>query len=168
MQSGRYVSFEEDSFYVPDVWRKQSKDNKQGSDGVLTKDEEDDLLYGMFQHNKHHATTKVSDHIVDLLGGTMSDYGFSDFLNTYQQIGFEIYKYMVQHNVAKEQARFFLPAWCSMYTGMTTMNLRNLIHFLQLRTDSHAQYETQVVANRMLDFVKIHNPIVYEMVFDNV
>ena len=31
--SGRYVPVEE--FYIPDVWRKQSEDNKQASDGVL-------------------------------------------------------------------------------------------------------------------------------------
>ena len=31
--SGRYVPVEE--FYVPEVWRKQSEDNKQASDGVL-------------------------------------------------------------------------------------------------------------------------------------
>lgn len=33
--SGRYVEFKEDEFYVPDEWRLQSKDNKQGSDGTL-------------------------------------------------------------------------------------------------------------------------------------
>ena len=31
--SGRYVPVEE--FYIPSVWRKQSEDNKQASDGVL-------------------------------------------------------------------------------------------------------------------------------------
>ncbi len=34
-QSGRYVPFEEDDFYVPDVWRKQSKSNKQASEGEI-------------------------------------------------------------------------------------------------------------------------------------
>ncbi len=34
-QSGRYVPFEEDDFYVPDVWRKQAKSNKQGSEGEI-------------------------------------------------------------------------------------------------------------------------------------
>ena len=31
--SGRYVPVEE--FYIPEIWRKQSKDNKQASEGVL-------------------------------------------------------------------------------------------------------------------------------------
>lgn len=34
-QSSRYTPFEEDCFYVPDVWRLQSKSNKQGSDGAI-------------------------------------------------------------------------------------------------------------------------------------
>ena len=32
--SGRYVPVEE--FYIPEIWRKQSKDNKQASEGELT------------------------------------------------------------------------------------------------------------------------------------
>jgi thymidylate synthase (FAD) len=35
LQSGRYTPFEENDFYVPDVWRLQAKDNKQASEGVL-------------------------------------------------------------------------------------------------------------------------------------
>lgn len=35
-QSGRYTPFEEDSFYHPQVWRKQAKDNKQASKGELS------------------------------------------------------------------------------------------------------------------------------------
>lgn len=34
-QSGRYTPFEEDDFYVPDVWRLQAKDNKQASEGEV-------------------------------------------------------------------------------------------------------------------------------------
>ncbi len=32
-QSGRYTPFQEDDFYVPEVWRLQSADNKQASEG---------------------------------------------------------------------------------------------------------------------------------------
>jgi thymidylate synthase (FAD) len=34
-QSGRYTPFEEEDFYVPSVWRKQSSSNKQASDGEI-------------------------------------------------------------------------------------------------------------------------------------
>jgi thymidylate synthase (FAD) len=33
--SGRYVEFPEDEFYVPDVFRRQAKVNKQGSEGAV-------------------------------------------------------------------------------------------------------------------------------------
>lgn len=34
-QSGRYVEFKENEFYMPDEWRAQSASNKQGSDGLI-------------------------------------------------------------------------------------------------------------------------------------
>lgn len=34
-QSGRYTPFEEDDFYIPDIWRKQARDNKQASEGQV-------------------------------------------------------------------------------------------------------------------------------------
>lgn len=34
-QSGRYTEFEENDFYMPDVWRRQSPSNKQASEGEL-------------------------------------------------------------------------------------------------------------------------------------
>ncbi len=42
-QSGRYTPFDENDFYVPSVWRKQSASNKQASDGVLEPDVDADL-----------------------------------------------------------------------------------------------------------------------------
>jgi thymidylate synthase (FAD) len=38
-QSGRYVEFEEDDFYTPSTWRKQSPSNKQASLGELSLEE---------------------------------------------------------------------------------------------------------------------------------
>jgi thymidylate synthase (FAD) len=35
LQSGRYTPFEENDFYVPDVWRKQAQSNKQASEGTI-------------------------------------------------------------------------------------------------------------------------------------
>jgi thymidylate synthase (FAD) len=49
-QSGRYTPFEEDDFYVPDVWRKQSKDNKQASEGQVTDEEGQELTNDLLKH----------------------------------------------------------------------------------------------------------------------
>lgn len=42
-QSGRYTPFKENDFYMPLSWRKQSKDNKQGSEGTIDPAEADYL-----------------------------------------------------------------------------------------------------------------------------
>ena len=49
-QSGRYVPFEEDDFYTPTVWRKQSPSNKQASLGELTMEEGAPLTEALLKH----------------------------------------------------------------------------------------------------------------------
>lgn len=49
-QSGRYTPFEENDFYVPDVWRRQSSDNKQASEGHVTDRENHDLTLDLIKH----------------------------------------------------------------------------------------------------------------------
>ena len=49
-QCGRYVAFEENDFYVPDVWRKQSPSNKQASLGEVTPEEGAELTEALVEH----------------------------------------------------------------------------------------------------------------------
>lgn len=49
-QSGRYTPFTEGDFYMPQVWRRQSKDNKQASEGVVDDAVSADLSQQMAQH----------------------------------------------------------------------------------------------------------------------
>jgi thymidylate synthase (FAD) len=49
-QSGRYTPFEENDFYVPLSWRKQSADNKQGSEGTLEPAEAEELTRELIAH----------------------------------------------------------------------------------------------------------------------
>lgn len=49
-QSGRYTPFEENAFYVPDVWRRQSKDNKQASEGEVDENINQDLMQKLTDH----------------------------------------------------------------------------------------------------------------------
>ena len=49
-QSGRYTPFEENDFYVPNIWRKQSKDNKQASEGQVTGEENSELTDDLIKH----------------------------------------------------------------------------------------------------------------------
>lgn len=49
-QSGRYTPFEEDDFYVPDVWRRQSASNKQASEGEVEVEENQLLTQQLLDH----------------------------------------------------------------------------------------------------------------------
>lgn len=55
-QSGRYTPFEENAFYVPSVWRKQSKDNKQASEGELSPQDSDALTQKLLAHYEQSYT----------------------------------------------------------------------------------------------------------------
>ena len=63
--SGRYVPVEE--FYIPSVWRKQSDDNKQASDGVL-----DDL-----QQKRMNMTYQVFLNQMEMAYDTMINAGMA-------------------------------------------------------------------------------------------
>ena len=61
---------------------------------------------------------------------------------------FDAYQSLLRHGVAKEQARFVLPV--GIYTEIyVNCDLHNLLHFLRLREDGHAQAEIQDVAHAM-------------------
>lgn len=49
-QSGRYTPFQENDFYVPDIWRRQSADNKQASEGSLDEQPSDELTQKLLSH----------------------------------------------------------------------------------------------------------------------
>ncbi len=68
--------------------------------------------------------------------------------------------------IARELARMNLPI--NIYTQWYwKIDLHNLLHFLHLRADTHAQYEIRVFAQAMLDIVKRWVPIAYESFIDH-
>ena len=71
------------------------------------------------------------------------------------------YQEFLEQGIAREIARINLPV--SNYTEWYwKINLHNLLHFLALRADPHAQYEIRVYAQAMLDIVKAWVPYAYE------
>lgn len=110
-----------DSAYVtePDKWRVQSKSNKQGSEGFLPERDEEGNPLGEW------LTERDNSHVYHSRA-------------TYNQ--------MLERGVAREQARKVLPL--STYTeAYWKMDLRNLLHFLSLRMEEHAQWEIRQYAN---------------------
>lgn len=60
------------------------------------------------------------------------------------------YRYLLDHGVPRELARSVLPV--ATYSHMfATVDLLNLLKFLTLRCDAHAQYEIRVYADAMRD-----------------
>jgi thymidylate synthase (FAD) len=71
-----------------------------------------------------------------------------------------------KEGLARELARMNLPLNC--YTQWYwKIDLHNLLHFLNLRADSHAQYEIRVYAEIMLDIVKKWVPHCYQAFIKN-
>lgn len=65
----------------------------------------------------------------------------------------DFYEEMIESGVARELARIVFPF--SLYTTfMFKMNARNLLHFLRLRMDDHAQQEIRDYAFAMYDMMK--------------
>lgn len=72
----------------------------------------------------------------------------------------EYYTYFNENGVARELNRINLPV--SNYTQWYwKVDLRNLLGFLKLRMDSHAQYEIRVFANALAEVVKEIYPMVW-------
>ncbi len=123
--SARYRELPEE-IYMPD-FRKQSLNNKQGSDGEFGSYELE-ILKNLFERSYRKS--------------------------------FEVYKHALDMGVARELARSVLPV--ATYSHMfCSVNLLNLLKFLTLRCDFHAQYEIRVYADAMLELIR---PIVPECV----
>lgn len=71
------------------------------------------------------------------------------------------YEEFLDEDLARESARGLLPV--SNYTeAYWKCNMKNFLHMIRLRADSHAQWEIQEYANAMYDLVKPKFPIICE------
>jgi thymidylate synthase (FAD) len=133
--SGRYVELP-DEWYEPAVWRAKAANVKQGSAGTAT----------------------YTDNTFPILIDT-DDLDTAEL--TCQEIAFETYRTRLESGVCNEMARIDLPL--STYTEFVwKIDLHNLLHFLRLRLDSHAQYEIRVYAETIAEMVKAQYPMVWE------
>ena len=143
--SGRY-SIMDKEFYVPQAQHlaAQSHSNRQGRGDVLTGAEAAralEVLKGdALQAYKHYEEMLNED----------ADGQVVDEAKT---------------GLARELARMNLPV--NFYTQWYwKIDLQNLLHFLSLRADAHAQYEIRVYAEAMLDILKAWLPITYQAFMD--
>ncbi len=86
---------------------------------------------------------------------------FLEFLKQDRDSAYAHYEQFLQDNVARELARIVLPL--SLYSEFYwQMNLHNLMHFLRLRMDPHAQKEIRDYANRVAECAQAVAPIAWE------
>jgi len=117
-------------FYEPGSFRTQHRSNRQASN-------ENDLI------NPTILSHIGRDHLP-------LDIPVSDILRTHHVNSLILYEKMVSAGVCREQARGVLPQ--NMYTQYYgTVNLNNLLKFIDLRTHDGAQWEIQKVAEACLD-----------------
>ena len=115
------------TFYSPKSFRTQHKSNRQSSN----EDEINPILY-----------PDLSD----------TDFGIkvSEVLQTHIERSVDLANQMMGQGVCREQARMVLPQ--NMYTEYYgTVNLNNLLKFIDLRTHEGAQWEIQKVAQACLE-----------------
>jgi thymidylate synthase (FAD) len=118
----------------------QSKSNRQGREQVLPRDEADQVLDWIKNESARNYATYTKLLNEDASGNVLND---------------------KRHGLARELARMVLPT--NIYTQWYwKTDLHNLLHFLSLRADPHAQYEIRVYADTMLAMVRRWVPLVYE------
>ena len=144
--SARY-SILDSEFYIPksENMKPQSKTNNQGREGSLNNDELKSYVNTLKQNSKN----------------SFSNYHF--LLNNDQDGKILDNK---RTGLARELSRMTLPlnAYTQWYWKI---DLHNLLHFLALRFDEHAQYEIRVYAKFILDIVKKWVPLTYEAFIKN-
>ncbi len=133
--SARY-SIMEDEFYIPknEHLSAQSKINHQGRDEarVLSHEEQKRVLEILKKDSEQSYA-----HYLEMINQNAKGEPIDE----------------EKDGLARELARMNLPLNC--YTQWYwKIDLHNLLHFLYLRADSHAQYEIRVYAQIMLDLVK--------------
>jgi thymidylate synthase (FAD) len=141
--SARY-SIMEDEFYIPkaEYLSAQSKINHQGRDEtkILNFDEQKKVLEILKKDSENSY-----NHYLEMINQNKN----GEILDSNKE------------GLARELARMNLPLNC--YTQWYwKIDLHNLMHFLALRADSHAQFEIRAYAEIMLDIVKKWVPFSYE------
>ena len=115
---------------------------------------EPDTLRGQSQVN-HQGSEGVVD-VGEELNGKVSQH---------LTHAFEVYEELLEGGACREQSRGVLPQ--STYTEFYwKMNLHNLMHFLHLRMDGHAQKEIRDYATAIYDLVKPLVPVTMEAFLD--
>ncbi len=139
--SGRYSILDKE-FYIPtqENMSAQSSSNRQGRGDLLPPEQAQEVMRLLREDSE-----RVYDHYQQFLNHDEND----NILDPEKS------------GLARELARMNLTL--NYYTQWYwKIDLQNLMHFLSLRADSHAQYEIRVYADIMVDLLKKWVPLTYD------
>lgn len=113
---------------------------------------EQQQLAAQHQHNKQGRGEKIADDKKQQI---------IDYIQNHSDKSYEDYEWLINEmGLARELARSSLPV--NIYTQWYwKIDLHNLLHFIALRQDAHAQYEIRAYANILADIVKKWVPVTY-------
>lgn len=140
--SARY-SILANEFYIPshDKISPQSQINRQGRDGNAVSSDEAERIISILRDD----AMRCYDHYIDMMNQDES----GNFIDENRM------------GITRELARINLTL--NYYTEWYwKINLHNLLHFVSLRADPHAQYEIRVYADVILDIIKRWVPMAYD------
>ncbi len=124
-------------FYTPKAYRRQAESNRQAS----------------------------TDGLLTYLSGA-SGPTIQKAIGEHTEKAVRFYNKLLDIGVAREQARMVLPQ--NLYTEMyATVNLHNLLHFIELRIHPGAQWEIQQYAKALLDLAGTIAPISIKAIREN-
>ena len=83
-----------------------------------------------------------------------------DMFNEHMERIMNFYKFLTECEIPKEDARYILPN-ATTTNIVVTMNARELLHFIELRTSPRSQWEIRELANEMLRQVKEVAPVIF-------
>lgn len=162
--SARYSILDKE-FYLPAIENitPQSQINKQGRDSASLSSEELNRVLQILNDDSQQCYS----HYLEMLNLSDTLPNIKDEHATHVGVSEDIQGVRDPNRlgIARELARINLNL--NYYTQMYwKIDLHNLMHFLRLRADSHAQFEIRTYAIKMLDILKLWLPHTYEA-FEN-
>lgn len=108
--------------------------------------------------NRQGRSEKLPDDVVEKIKSKITELSKNNF---------SVYKNFLDDNLAREISRIVLPL--NSYTQMYwKIDLHNLLRYLRLRLDSHAQYEIRVYAEAICELIKPYVPLTMKAFEDYV
>lgn len=110
------------------------------------------------QQSQRYVTFKEEPELI--VPQTVIDAGAEAEYDQAARAAFKAYADLVERGVPAEDARYLLPNACETKI-VVTMNIRELLHFFELRCCNRAQWEIRAVACRMLELVRPTAPLIF-------